>query len=36
MGRPCVISIKFIEANIISNYLKTGLSLTLANTKINK
>ena len=32
----CVIYINSVEANIISNYLKTGLSLTFSHTKVNE
>ena len=28
MGRPCFIYINYVEANIISKYLETGLSFT--------
>ena len=32
---PCVIFIKFVEANTIYKYLKTILSLTFAHTKFS-
>ena len=36
MGRPCVISVNYVEVNMIANSIKTGFSLTFAHTKINE
>ena len=36
MVRPLVISIDYIEATVIVNYLETGLSLPLARNEVNE
>ena len=36
MGRNFVLSINYVESNIIANFLKAGFSITLANIEVNE